>query len=184
MLDQHSRELPADVHLQSFSVRYDYPVYFTRDLFDLKNRCLCNALSSRKCGQPQRVAFFVDEGVMLACPRLLHQHSNGEHILRELSVRGIDRQSFAIGIGGGAMLDAAGFAAAIFHRGVRHIRCPTTGTCERRTPLKAPLRPSGTAPSGQKAACRTRRRLPWSSSLSKARRKIGAASTAITSCQN
>jgi hypothetical protein len=32
----------------------------------------------------------------------------------------------------------------------------------RRTPLKAPLRPSGTAPSGQKAACRTRRRLPWS----------------------
>jgi hypothetical protein len=51
-------------------------------------------------------------------------------------------------------------------------------------PLKAPLRPSGTAPSGQKAACRTRRRLPWSSSLSKARRKIGADSTAITSCQN
>ena len=39
-------------------------------------------------------------------------------------------------------------------------------------------------PSAQKAACRTRRRLPWSSSLSKARRKIGAASTAITSCQN
>ena len=31
---------------------------------------------------------------------------------------------------------------------------------------------------------RSRRRLPWSSSLSKARRKIGAASTAITSCQN
>src|SRR6187402_1345070 len=29
-------------------------------------------------------------------------------------------------VGGGAVLDAAGFAAAIFHRGVRHIRCPTT----------------------------------------------------------
>jgi putative transposase len=43
-------------------------------------------------------------------------------------------------------------------------------------PLKAPLRPSGTAPSGQKAACRTRRRLPWSSSLPRVRRKIGAAS--------
>ena len=38
----------------------------------------------------------------------------------------IDRQSFAIAIGGGAVLDAVGFAAAIFHRGVRHIRCPTT----------------------------------------------------------
>ena len=29
-------------------------------------------------------------------------------------------------LGGGAVLDAVGFAAAIFHRGVRHIRCPTT----------------------------------------------------------
>jgi putative transposase len=37
------------------------------------------------------------------------------------------------------------------------------------TPLKAPLRPSGTAPSDRKADCQ---------------RKIGAASTAITSCQN
>src|SRR6266850_6247316 len=45
---------------------------------------------------------------------------------RELSARAIDRQSFSICIGGGATLDAVGFAAAIFHRGVRHIRCPTT----------------------------------------------------------
>ena len=52
----------------------------------------------------------------------------------------------------------------------------TESTYERRTPSKAPSRPFGTAPSGQKAACRTRRRLPWSSSLSTARRKIGAAS--------
>jgi 3-dehydroquinate synthase len=29
-------------------------------------------------------------------------------------------------IGGGAMLDAVGFASAIFHRGVRHVRLPTT----------------------------------------------------------
>ena len=37
-------------------------------------------------------------------------------------------------------------------------------------PIESTLRLSGTAPSGQKAACRTRRRLPWSSSLSKARK--------------
>ena len=49
---------------------------------------------------------------------------------------------------------------------------------------KAPLRPSGTAPSDQKAACRTRPRSPWSSSSSKAPRKLGAASTDTTSCQN
>ena len=51
-------------------------------------------------------------------------------------------------------------------------------------PLKAPSRPSGTAPSDRKAAYRTRRRSPWFSSLSKARRKAGAGSTALTSCQN
>jgi 3-dehydroquinate synthase len=55
-----------------------------------------------------------------------NQHDCVEHMLRELSSRQIDRQSFAIAIGGGAVLDAVGFAAAIFHRGVRHIRCPTT----------------------------------------------------------
>jgi 3-dehydroquinate synthase len=146
----------GDLHLQSFSVHYDYPVYFTRDLFGPKNPCLSNVLSRRDPGKTRRLAIFVDEGVTLACPQLLmhiaryaavhsvvmqvagdvvivpggeavkNQHSNVEHILRELSARAIDRQSFAIGIGGGAMLDAVGFAAAIFHRGVRHIRCPTT----------------------------------------------------------
>ena len=47
-------------------------------------------------------------------------------MLRDLAPRSIDRQSFALAVGGGAVLDAVGFAAAIFHRGVRHIRCPTT----------------------------------------------------------
>jgi putative transposase len=41
-----------------------------------------------------------------------------------------------------------------------------------------------TAPSDRKAACRTRPRSPWSSSLSRAPRKLGAGSTATTSCQN
>ena len=40
--------------------------------------------------------------------------------------RGIDRHSYAVAIGGGAVLDAVGYAASIFHRGVRHVRLPTT----------------------------------------------------------
>ena len=40
--------------------------------------------------------------------------------------RAVDRHSYAIAIGGGAVLDAVGYASAIFHRGVRHIRFPTT----------------------------------------------------------
>lgn len=38
----------------------------------------------------------------------------------------IDRHSYIIAIGGGALLDMVGLAAATAHRGVRHIRIPTT----------------------------------------------------------
>jgi 3-dehydroquinate synthase len=38
----------------------------------------------------------------------------------------IDRRSFVIAIGGGAMLDAVGLGATLAHRGVRLVRVPTT----------------------------------------------------------
>ena len=38
----------------------------------------------------------------------------------------IDRHSYLIVVGGGALLDMAGLAAATAHRGVRHVRIPTT----------------------------------------------------------
>jgi 3-dehydroquinate synthase len=38
----------------------------------------------------------------------------------------LDRHSYVIAVGGGALLDAVGLAAATAHRGVRHIRIPTT----------------------------------------------------------
>jgi 3-dehydroquinate synthase len=143
-------------HLQSFELRYDYPVYFTRDAFDPANTCLVDAVGRVERDKRHRIAFFIDEGLTLADPRLVsriaryaaqhsssleiageivvvpggeavkNQHDNVEHILKELSARRIDRQSYALAIGGGAVLDAAGFAAAIFHRGVRHVRMPST----------------------------------------------------------
>jgi 3-dehydroquinate synthase len=39
---------------------------------------------------------------------------------------GIDRHSFIIGIGGGAVLDLVGYVAAVSHRGIKLIRIPTT----------------------------------------------------------
>ncbi len=39
---------------------------------------------------------------------------------------GIDRHSFVVAMGGGALLDLVGFAAATAHRGVRHVRMPST----------------------------------------------------------
>ncbi|MEM7577720.1 MAG: 3-dehydroquinate synthase, partial [Planctomycetota bacterium] len=47
-------------------------------------------------------------------------------LYRAMLEHDIDRRSYVLAIGGGALLDAVGYAAATLHRGVRLIRCPTT----------------------------------------------------------
>lgn len=49
-----------------------------------------------------------------------------EQIVEAVNKYGIDRHSYLAAIGGGAVLDLAGYAAAVSHRGIRHIRIPTT----------------------------------------------------------
>ncbi len=49
-----------------------------------------------------------------------------ENILESINTHHIDRHSYIIAVGGGAILDMVGLAAAVAHRGVRHIRIPTT----------------------------------------------------------
>ena len=49
-----------------------------------------------------------------------------ERILDAINTAGLCRHSYLVAVGGGAVLDAAGFAAATAHRGVRLIRVPTT----------------------------------------------------------
>ena len=53
-------------------------------------------------------------------------------ILDSIDRHGICRKSMVLVIGGGAVLDAAGYAAAIAHRGVRLVRMPSTvlGQCD------------------------------------------------------
>jgi 3-dehydroquinate synthase len=155
MLDTPSNAI-GDVRVQSFDISYEYPVVFTRDAFSSGNRSLIDALSRREGDKLHRCGIFVDEGVLAALPDLADQISTyasfhakhlkivgklvpvagGERckndpemissLLEKFSELAIDRHSFVIAIGGGAVLDAVGYAAAIFHRGVRHIRLPTT----------------------------------------------------------
>ena len=47
-------------------------------------------------------------------------------LVEAVDTYGIDRHSFIIGIGGGAVLDLVGYAAAVSHRGIKLIRIPTT----------------------------------------------------------
>ncbi len=49
-----------------------------------------------------------------------------DDICRAIHDAKLCRHSFVLAIGGGAMLDAVGFAAAVAHRGIRLVRLPTT----------------------------------------------------------
>jgi 3-dehydroquinate synthase len=49
-----------------------------------------------------------------------------EKLWTAMERHGLSRQSYVLVIGGGAVLDLAGFAAATAHRGVRLVRMPTT----------------------------------------------------------
>ena len=139
---------------QSFKVQFDYKVIFTEKLFQISNTCFVDYF--KQFDKAARVYFVIDEGVSEAHPELINeissyfsQYSNDLELLGEpLIVAGgedskndrshldnilkatdtfkIDRHSYIAAIGGGAVLDMAGFATAISHRGIRHIRIPTT----------------------------------------------------------
>jgi len=49
-----------------------------------------------------------------------------EGLLGDIYRQRLDRKSVVLAIGGGAVLDMVGFAAAVSHRGVRLVRMPTT----------------------------------------------------------
>jgi 3-dehydroquinate synthase len=143
-------------HLQSFAVRFEYPVYFTESLFSPANPVFGDALRRREPHLRHRFVVFVDSNVAAAFPALSHhiadyaesrrqsmqlvadpeivpggeQAKNDPTLLARLHQRlaelRIDRHAFVVGIGGGAVLDLIGYVAASFHRGVRHVRVPTT----------------------------------------------------------
>ena len=148
--------MTSSLYLQRFAVNYEYPVHFTNGLFDPANSILRDTLTRLEPGRRHRCLVFVDDGFLAARPSLLAEieayanaHASalelvvapitiagGEKIKNELfhiewmtglvQQHQIDRHSFVIAIGGGAVLDAVGLVAATSHRGIRHIRVPTT----------------------------------------------------------
>ena len=142
--------------LQAFSVAYEFPVVFTSGLFQPENRVLVETVSRLEPDRRHRCLFFVDDGLLAARPALREEirayaerHGDridlvadpvavpgGEKIKidlhfvegmqRQLFEHRIDRHSYVVAIGGGAVLDAVGLVAATTHRGVRLVRVPTT----------------------------------------------------------
>ncbi len=141
------------VILRSINVGWQLRVFFTEDVFAKNNLVLKNALADHL---PRKALVVLEDALAQSQPTLERQieeyfaaHAKqlqlvrsplfvpgGEHaknsltivtdVLSQIDRHHIDRQSYLVAVGGGALLDIAGFAAATAHRGVRHVRIPTT----------------------------------------------------------
>ena len=71
--NSRAAELPENpvVYLQKFSVAYEFPVYFTENLFAPENLTLIETLSRREAGKQHRCMIFVDDGLIAAYPTLV-----------------------------------------------------------------------------------------------------------------
>lgn len=140
---------------QVFTVQYEYDVRFTADLFSKTNSLLTQFFASREPEVTPKLLVVVDAGmaahheglveriasrlneipnvslvadiIMVAGGEAVkNDHAAVDRIIEAVDRYRIDRHSYIMAVGGGAVLDAVGYAAAIAHRGIRHIRVPTT----------------------------------------------------------
>ena len=149
-------DFSTDCHEQKFSVSFDYPVYFSRNIFHPENDLLASVVDRKQELRLHRIKAFVDSG-LVACVEdfpgkiTAYVESRSNRLGMEGSVeivpggarakndwdlvRGIMgtlarghlcRQSYVLAVGGGSVLDMVGLAASLVHRGVRLIRVPST----------------------------------------------------------
>lgn len=136
----------------TFQVPYDYEVLFTRDVLNAENPVLRDAFAPPRARvlpvldaglvehHPGLADAFVDyaaahgDRIDLAAPPLTlpggedvkEDARHVQTVLEAINEHGIDRHAYVVGFGGGAFLDAVGFATTIAHRGVRMVRLPST----------------------------------------------------------
>ncbi|AWB67415.1 3-dehydroquinate synthase [Saccharobesus litoralis] len=136
---------------QKFTVSFDYPVIFTRDAFSPDNQGLAKLIDN--LDEQPKILPVIDSEVDKCHPLLTEQIESyfdsidievlpyividgGEAckndpqltdtIYAAVEEHAIDRHSYILVIGGGAVVDAVGYAAATAHRGIRLIRMPST----------------------------------------------------------
>lgn len=141
---------------QTFSVPFSYRVEFTENLFDRSNSIFSDIVKSGKDHTKPKILFVFDKGMYTHYPglfeniRAYHSSHSGsfdlvdqpvvlpggeaskndpshvQKIVDHIEKADLDRHSYVTVIGGGAVTDTAGYAAAIAHRGIRLVRVPTT----------------------------------------------------------
>lgn len=141
---------------RTIAVSWRHQVHFTEDVFAPANDTLRVVMCDCADARPHKVLVVVDESLAganpallpaieawfatraadlkLVCPpivmeggeRVKNSYFHVSEIQSPMDRYHIDRHSYVIAVGGGALLDMVGLAAATAHRGVRHIRIPTT----------------------------------------------------------
>lgn len=146
---------PPHSIVEEFTIAYSHRVYFTEHVFAHENSLLASMIEACSSADRPRVFLVVDAAVMKANPGLgaemtafFEQHRETiqfmgclelpggeqlkndpeylEQLYRAIEEKKLCRHSYVIALGGGALLDLVGFAASTAHRGIRHIRLPTT----------------------------------------------------------
>jgi 3-dehydroquinate synthase len=140
----------------AIQLTYTHRILFTRSVFAVENGTLRDLLLRDGGQKVPRVLVFVDDrvamahaGLLEAIPAYAKAHAEvmelaaapvviagGEGCKNEFSLvqrcwqaieeAMLDRHSYVVVIGGGAVLDLVCFAASTAHRGIRHVRMPTT----------------------------------------------------------
>src|SRR2546426_139420 len=141
---------------RTITVSFRHRVLFTRDVFDPASPALKEALTNDKDREQHKALVVMDESLAVAqpdltrkieaylaafseslklvCPpmimeggeRVKNSYFHVSEIHSQIDRYHIDRHSYVIAVGGGAILDMVGLAAATAHRGCRHVRIPTT----------------------------------------------------------
>lgn len=141
---------------RTVTVNYRHQVHFTEGAFDPENTLLRDVMIDDSQKRRHKVIVVLDEALAaaqpnlarnveiyfaafakdlrLVCPpivmeggeRTKNSYFHVSEIHSHIDRHHVDRHSYVICIGGGALLDMVGLAAATAHRGVRHIRIPST----------------------------------------------------------
>lgn len=141
---------------QQIPVTFNYSVHFTKDIFNRKNPLLAQTIAADGTEKVKKAIAVVDAGLLCHRPLLLkqikqyadwydkdfcltldpitviggEQAKNDAKLVQTLHAwierAQLCRHSYILAIGGGAILDMVGYAAATAHRGIRLIRIPTT----------------------------------------------------------
>jgi len=136
---------------QKVGVNFNFPVIFTRGIFRTENNLLRDTLKGIEEKKRHRLMVILDEGA--GGPERIRnyvEHHRGEldwagealvyqagealkndvdtvlKMVDALAAAKLCRHSFVVAIGGGALLDVAGLAVSLVHRGLRLVRIPTT----------------------------------------------------------